>query len=62
MILGVCQWLAHKFGIDVAIVRVAFVLFTFLGGSGVLFYLVLYVVMKLSDDDEGYHYRNNRDW
>jgi phage shock protein C len=45
MVGGVCGGLAEYTGIDTALWRVAFVALTLLGGSGVLFYLVLWVLV-----------------
>lgn len=45
MLLGVCSGLAAYFGIDATFVRLAFVIGTLLGGSGVLLYLILYFIM-----------------
>ena len=42
---GVCGGLAAYTGIDAVLWRVAFVTLTVLGGSGVLFYAVLWVLM-----------------
>lgn len=42
---GVCQGLADHLGWDVLLLRIALVVLTVLGGSGVLAYLVLWVVM-----------------
>ena len=42
---GVCGGLADYTGIDAVLWRVAFVALTLLGGSGVLFYAVLWVLM-----------------
>jgi len=42
---GVCGGLAEYFNIDVSIVRVLFVLFTILGGPGLLLYIILAVVL-----------------
>ena len=42
---GVAGGLADYSGIDVVLWRVAFVALALLGGSGVLFYLVLWVLM-----------------
>jgi phage shock protein PspC (stress-responsive transcriptional regulator) len=45
-IAGVCAGLAEEFGISVTVVRLAFLLGTFIGGGmGVIIYLVLWVVM-----------------
>lgn len=51
---GVCQGVADHLGWDVLLLRVALVVLTLLGGSGVLVYLVLWVVMPsrpAADDD-----------
>lgn len=45
MVAGVAGGLAHYFGIDPILVRVAFVVFTLAGGSGVLAYLILWLVV-----------------
>jgi len=44
-IFGVCAWLAEKFEFDVSGIRLLFVIITLLGGSGILAYLILYLVM-----------------
>ena len=45
MVGGVCGGLADYTGIDAVLWRVAFVALTLLGGSGVLLYAVLWVLM-----------------
>ena len=45
MIAGVCGGLARRFHTNATWLRLAFVLFTFLGGAGVLLYLFLWVIM-----------------
>jgi phage shock protein C len=45
MIAGVCGGIAEFFNIDPTLVRLAFVLFTLAGGSGVLLYFVLWIIM-----------------
>ena len=42
---GVCAGIAEYFGWDPTLVRVAWVLLTLLGGSGILLYLIMWVVM-----------------
>ncbi len=44
-ICGVCGGIAEYFGIDSTLVRLAWVLFTCLGGSGILAYIVAAIVM-----------------
>jgi len=46
MVLGVCGGLGEYFQIDSSIVRILLVLFTFLGGSGILLYIIAAIVMK----------------
>ena len=45
MIAGVCGGLAKRFSTNATWLRMAFVLFTFLGGAGFLLYLFLWVIM-----------------
>jgi phage shock protein C len=49
IILGVCGWVANKLNIDPSVIRIAFVLFIFFGGAGLLLYLVLWVVKILEE-------------
>ncbi|KIL51889.1 PspC domain-containing protein [Jeotgalibacillus soli] len=46
MIDGVCSGIAEYFNVDVAIVRVIFVLTAFLGGPGIIVYIALLIAMK----------------
>ncbi len=41
---GVCSGIAAYFAVDVAIVRLLFVLSIFLGGSGILVYIILWII------------------
>ena len=45
MIAGVASGIARSLNVDATLVRLAFVLFTVFGGSGVLLYLVLWAVI-----------------
>ena len=47
MIAGVCGGIARYFDIDPTIIRVIWVAATLLAGSGVLAYLILWVVVQL---------------
>lgn len=49
IIFGVCGWVANKLNLDPTLVRIAFILFIFLGGSGLLLYLVLWIVKILEE-------------
>jgi len=44
-LLGVCNWLANKFDLDVSGLRILFIIATLLGlGSTFLLYLILYLI------------------
>jgi phage shock protein C len=45
MVAGVCAGLASYFNLDPSLVRLLFVLVFFLGGSALLIYLILWIVM-----------------
>lgn len=49
ILLGVCAWIAKKFKLDPTIIRIAFVVFAFLGGSGLLLYLVLWIIKVIEE-------------
>jgi phage shock protein C len=42
---GVCGGLAQYFNIDATLIRVLFVVFTLLGGPGLVVYVVLWIVV-----------------
>ena len=42
---GVCAGIAEYFGLDPTVIRLAWVLFSLLGGSGVLAYIICAVVI-----------------
>jgi phage shock protein C len=50
MLAGVCGGIAEYFGIDSSIVRLIFIGIILLGGSGVIFYLVLWLVLPSKSD------------
>lgn len=41
---GVCAGIAEYFGVDPTVIRLAWVLFTCLGGSGILAYIICMIV------------------
>jgi len=45
MIAGVCGGLARYFNVDPSLIRLAFALAFVFGGSGLLLYLILWVVL-----------------
>ena len=48
MLAGVCGGVAEYLGWDVSIVRVIWIVLTLAGGSGILLYLILWLVMPQS--------------
>lgn len=48
MLCGVCGGLAEYFGIDPTLVRLAWVLFCALGGSGILAYIIAAIIIPRS--------------
>lgn len=50
-VCGVCGGIANYFDVDPTIVRLAWVIFTFAGGSGLLAYIIAAIVMP---EDPGY--------
>ncbi|NDJ53027.1 MAG: PspC domain-containing protein [Chloroflexi bacterium] len=48
---GVCGGLGTYFNLDPTLVRVVFVLFTLAGGSGILLYIILWIIM--TEEPEG---------
>jgi phage shock protein C len=49
-IAGVCSGIADYFGWDPTIVRLAWVVFTLIGGSGILAYIIAMIVMPERPD------------
>ena len=64
MIGGVASGLAETFNIDATLVRLAFVIVTLLGGSGVLVYLALWVILPRAEGGTiaEEQYRKARTW
>jgi phage shock protein C len=52
MLAGVCAGIADSFGVDVTIVRVAFAVFTVLGGAGVPAYLACLLLIPEEGSDQ----------
>lgn len=49
MVAGVCGGLADKLGADVSVVRIAFALMTLFAGTGLVAYLVAWVLLPADD-------------
>jgi phage shock protein C len=52
MLAGVAAGLADYFGVDVTIIRVAFVVLTFMGGAGIPAYLACLLLIPEEGTDE----------
>ncbi len=52
-IAGVCGGIAQYFGIDSTIIRLAFVIFCLMGGSGLLVYFICALVMPVEPANNG---------
>ncbi|NLU81797.1 PspC domain-containing protein [Rhodococcus sp. HNM0569] len=50
-IAGVCGGVGHRYGVDPVLVRVAFVVATVFGGSGIVLYLAAWLVLPRTGDD-----------
>ncbi|GIM27526.1 PspC family transcriptional regulator [Clostridium polyendosporum] len=50
MVSGVCAGLSEYFDMDVTIVRLLWVLATFIGGSGILAYIICAIVIPKKTD------------
>lgn len=50
MIAGVCGGVAEYFGLDPALVRLGWIVFCALGGSGVLAYIIAAIVIPKSPE------------
>lgn len=46
MIAGVCGGVANYFDIDPTVVRILWVIFCLAGGSGVLVYIIMWILMS----------------
>ena len=51
MLLGVCAGIAEYFDIDPNVVRLLWVMFCLLGGSGILGYIIAAVIMPSSYEE-----------
>ena len=50
MVDGVCGGIAQYFGLDPTLVRLAWILFSAMGGSGILAYIVAAVIIPREPD------------
>jgi len=49
-LFGICAGLARQLAIPVTFIRLTFVILTFIGGWGILFYLALWFLMPVEED------------
>lgn len=52
MLAGVCGGLAEYLGFDVTWIRLAWVVLTLIGGSGILLYIIAAIIMPTAPDSE----------
>ena len=48
-ICGVCSGIAHYFQLDPTLIRLAWVVFTLLGGSGIIAYIIAAIIMPVDE-------------
>ncbi|MDR1531412.1 MAG: PspC domain-containing protein [Clostridiales bacterium] len=56
---GVCGGIAAYFKLDPSLVRIVWVLFTLLGGSGILLYIICMIIMPREPDYIDYRGNGN---
>ena len=49
---GVCGGIAEYFGVDPTLIRLAWVVFSLLGGSGLLAYIIASIVIPVNPDQQ----------
>lgn len=45
MIAGICGGIANYFQVDPTLIRLAWILFVFMGGSGILAYIIAWIII-----------------
>lgn len=51
MLTGVCGGIAEYFGVDPTLIRLAWVVFSLLGGSGLLAYILAAIIIPRDDSN-----------
>ena len=51
MLAGVCGGIAEYFGVDTTLIRLAWVVFSLLGGSGLLAYILAAIIIPRDDSN-----------
>lgn len=54
VIAGVCMGLARQFNLSVTLIRLAFLLSTFIGGWGLIIYIALWLIMPREPEGRAY--------
>jgi phage shock protein C len=57
MLTGVCGGLAQQFGIDPLLVRLGFILLTLAGSTGLVLYLLLWLIVPVEGSNEALGHR-----
>ncbi|HQQ21135.1 MAG TPA: PspC domain-containing protein, partial [Bacteroidales bacterium] len=57
---GICGGLGAHFGMDPVIIRVIFIILTLFGGSGLLLYIIMALVVPDEPGDGYYEKKNDR--
>jgi phage shock protein C len=47
MLAGICGGLGEYFNVDATLIRLAFAFATVIGGAGILFYLIAWIIIPL---------------
>lgn len=50
-IAGVCGGLAQYFDVDPVIIRLIWIFFIFLGGSGIILYIIAWIIVPLEPEN-----------
>lgn len=50
MLLGVCEWLSGRLDMNVDHLRIGFVLLFILGGSGLLLYVIFFIIKMIKNE------------
>ena len=59
---GVCSGLADYFDVDVTLIRVAFVVAVLAGLSGILAYIILWIIVPVRPFSPGNYYHSERSY
>ena len=60
ILTGVCGGLAEYFSVDVTLIRLAFVILTIIGGSGLLIYIIMSIIIPIEKHPHPVHQANTK--